>query len=141
MVIFQSFFVKAALLRLFLTKKNSFKNCDEQAQALFEIKFKPNKIAAYRGVAQCRYGADLEYTRRISLFAESHFPQISLEKGNQAQVDFGIVANDSTKTKVVKLYNRTPVRARFMIKPGFSIFVFIRIIIEVLNPERSFMNK
>ena len=86
-----------------------------QAQADFVIKFKPNKIASYRGIAQCRYGPDLEYTRRVSLFAESHFPQICLDKGNRTLLDFGIVAASAAKTKMINLQNRTSVSARFMI--------------------------
>ena len=80
------------------------------------MEFKPNQIASYRGIAQCRYGPDLEYTRRVSLFAESHFPQISLDSGNRTELDFGFVPGNGSKTKTVKLYNRTSVRARYIIE-------------------------
>ena len=115
-----------------------------QAQAEFELEFKPNKIASYRGLAQCRYGPDLEYTRQISLFAESHFPQICLGKGNRTELDFGIVARNSSKTKIVKLYNRTPVHARFVIEPqervgisDFKCYSLLNLIHHQLYPRNK----
>ena len=72
-----------------------------QRREYFEIRFKPNKISNYKGLAECRFGSELEYSKTINLEAQCQFPQIMVKTGNKfgnkMTVDFGIVESGTSK--------------------------------------------
>ena len=78
-----------------------------QGREYFEIRFKPNKISNYKGLAECRFGSELEYSKTINLEAQCQFPQIMVKNGNKfgnkMTVDFGIVESGTSKEGVISL--------------------------------------
>ena len=80
-----------------------------QGREYFEIRFKPNKISNYKGLAECRFGSELEYSKTINLEAQCQFPQIMVKNGNKfgnkMTVDFGIVESGTSKERVILCKN------------------------------------
>jgi len=55
-----------------------------KASQTFQINFRANITSLYKGIAECRFGPELEYSKKISLTAVSCFPQIFV--GNQSKM-------------------------------------------------------
>ena len=71
-----------------------------QASEKFEIQFRPGRTSLFKGVAECRFGAELEYSKKIALTALAAFPQIFIgsqdKMSKDATIDWGNVEKGRT---------------------------------------------
>lgn len=90
-----------------------------QASQEFQLDFSANQTSLFKGIAECRFGPDLEYSKKINLTAMSCFPQIFVgspdKMSNKTVLNFGNVERGQVSQRKVKLYNPSNVIARIVI--------------------------
>jgi hypothetical protein len=94
----------------------------QENKELFEIKFNPNIISHHKGIAECRFGPEFEYSRTINLTGSAQFPQIFVKNKskyeNSLNLDFGIVENGKSILKKVMVYNLSSCTAHVILVEG-----------------------
>ena len=78
-----------------------------QASEKFQINFRPNITSLYKGIAECRFGPELEYSKKINLTAVSCFPQIFVgtesKMANKTELNFGNVERGQISERKARL--------------------------------------
>jgi hypothetical protein len=82
----------------------------------FVITFRSDYAAEYKGVGECFFGPELEYSRKMNILATSMWPKLHVGTGEKkskiAKVDFGNINFGDEVEKKVKIYNSSDVVAR-----------------------------
>ena len=82
----------------------------------FIITFRSDYAAEYKGVGECFFGPELEYSRKMNILANSMWPKLHVGTGENkskiAKVDFGNINFGDEVERKVKIYNSSDVVAR-----------------------------
>ena len=94
----------------------------QESKEEFQIKFNPNIISHHKGIAECRFGPELEYTRTINLTGSAIFPQVFVKNQsryeNSIDLNFGIVESGKSVMKKVMVHNLSMASAHVILHEG-----------------------